>query len=460
MSAHTRDLLEDGRSSLAIGRPDGGAGRSPDAGPRHPGRPRAPPGGGGPRPRRREGALPRPIPGCRDSLLAPRLRPVPFRPGFGPLRRGLRPRGTPDVRPALRGRPDASLSRFAAMGKLRSEAFRIKRVRRLLPLLILFAAALPAPGGGPLTIPYEMFRLPNGLTVIVHEDRSRPVVAVNLWYHVGSAREAPGRTGFAHLFEHIMFNGSENVPMGAFDQWLEGVGGDNNGSTSTRPDELLGARPVERRRDRALPRVRSDGLAPRHDDPERVNQQRDVVKNERRQSYENRPYGMAEILVGEALFPKDHPYHWPVIGYMDDLSAASGEDVEDFLPQLVRPGERQPRPGRRYRREDGARPGREVVRRRPRGPSRAPPVARPVVLTEEKRLVHEDQVDLPRLTLALGYAARLLARRRRAGRRRRRARRAGRTPASTGGSSTRSKSHRTCRPPRTRRSWPRSSRSS
>ncbi len=274
-------------------------------------------------------------------------------------------------------------------------------MRRLMTFLSLLTAALPAlAAGGPLTIPYEMFRLPNGLTVIVHEDRSRPVVAVNLWYHVGSAREAPGRTGFAHLFEHIMFNGSKNVPMGAFDQWLEGVGGDNNGSTTAdRTDywALVPSNAVET----AL-FLESDRMGWLLDTmtAERVNQQRDVVKNERRQSYENRPYGMAEILIGEALFPKDHPYHWPVIGYMDDLSAASDDDVKNFFrtwygpanASLVLAGDIDVRTAR-------------VLAEKwfgdvPAGPKPAPPVARPVVLTEERRLVHEDQVDLPRLTLA------------------------------------------------------------
>ena len=120
-----------------------------------------------------------------------------------------------------------------------------------------------------LAVPYEMFRLPNGLTVIVHEDHSAPIVSVNCWYHVGSGRETPGRTGFAHLFEHLMFEGSKNVPEGAFDRWLEAVGGDNNGSTNERPHQLLGERAGERARDAALPRVRPHGLPARRDEPAR-----------------------------------------------------------------------------------------------------------------------------------------------------------------------------------------------
>jgi zinc protease len=274
-------------------------------------------------------------------------------------------------------------------------------MRRVIPSLLLLAAALPASGGGgPLSIPYEMFRLPNGLTVIVHEDHSRPVVAVDLRYHVGSARETPGRTGLAHLFEHIMFDGSKNVPMGGFDQWLEGVGGDNNGSTTTdRTDywELVPSNAVET----AL-FLESDRMGWLLDtmNAERVNQQRDVVKNERRQSYENRPYGMAEILLDEALFPKDHPYHWPVIGYMDDLSAASVEDVKRFFrtwygpanASLVLAGDLDAKTARAL--------AEKWFGDVPAGPKPAPPAPRPVVLTEEKRLVHEDRVDLPRLTLA------------------------------------------------------------
>jgi zinc protease len=104
--------------------------------------------------------------------------------------------------------------------------------RSLVTLGLMALATAPASPASRLSVPYEMFRLPNGLTVIVHEDHSAPIVSVNCWYHVGSGREAPGRTGFAHLFEHLMFEGSKNVPEGAFDRWLEAVGGDNNGSTT------------------------------------------------------------------------------------------------------------------------------------------------------------------------------------------------------------------------------------
>ncbi|UCH10499.1 MAG: insulinase family protein, partial [Fidelibacterota bacterium] len=165
-----------------------------------------------------------------------------------------------------------------------------------------------------ISVPYTQFKLDNGLNVILHEDHSIPIVSVNVWYHVGSGREKPGRTGFAHLFEHIMFEGSAHVPEGMFDVWLEGAGGNNNGSTNqdrTNYWENVPSNALEL----AL-FLESDRMGYLLDvvSPGQVNGQRDVVKNERRQSYENRPYGIAWITVPELLFPPDHPYHWPVIG--------------------------------------------------------------------------------------------------------------------------------------------------
>jgi zinc protease len=178
----------------------------------------------------------------------------------------------------------------------------------VLVLMALQAAAAAGDGARPpLSVPYETFRLANGLTVIVHEDHTAPLVSVNTYYHVGSGRERPGRTGFAHLFEHLMFEGSKNVPEGAFDQWLEAAGGSNNGSTNgdrTNYWENAPAGALE------LPLfLESDRMGFLLDamSPEKVNGQRDVVKNERRQSYENRPYGMADLAIPDALYQPDHP---------------------------------------------------------------------------------------------------------------------------------------------------------
>ncbi len=182
-----------------------------------------------------------------------------------------------------------------------------------------------------LTVSYSQFTLPNGLNVILHRDTSVPVVAVNLWYHVGSANERVGRTGFAHLFEHVMFEGSMHVPEGSFDTWLEAAGANNNGSTNNDRTNYyidLPSNAVEL----AL-FLESDRMGFLLDDkaPAKVDGQRDVVKNEKRQSVDNQPYGQAFIELAALLYPPGHPYSWPVIGSMEDLTAASFEDVAQFF---------------------------------------------------------------------------------------------------------------------------------
>jgi zinc protease len=189
-----------------------------------------------------------------------------------------------------------------------------------------------------LELAYTQFTLPNGLTVILHEDHAVPLVSTNMWYHVGSAREKTGRTGFAHLFEHLMFMGSGHVKPGEFDDWLEGVGGTNNGSTENdRTNYWIN---VPSNAIELALFLESDRMGYLLDSmtPKTVDAQRDVVKNERRQSYENRPYGQAELLLGELLYPEGHPYHWPVIGYMPDLTAASYDDVVAFFKAYYAPG--------------------------------------------------------------------------------------------------------------------------
>ena len=202
----------------------------------------------------------------------------------------------------------------------------------LLPAVL--AAQSPA---RPLEVPYRQFRLANGLTVILHRDTSVPVVAVNLWYHVGSANERVGRTGFAHLFEHLMFEGSKHVKEGEFDTLLEAAGGNNNGSTSN--DRTNYVIDVPSNALELALYLESDRMAYLLDtmSPARVDGQRDVVKNERRQSYENRPYGMASIELDKMLWPAGHPYSWPTIGYMEDLTAASYDDVVQFFKKYYAP---------------------------------------------------------------------------------------------------------------------------
>ena len=199
------------------------------------------------------------------------------------------------------------------------------------------SAAVRAQGPARLAVPYTEFTLANGLHVILHRDASVPIVTVNVWYHVGSGSEKPGRTGFAHLFEHLMFEGSKHVPEGSFDTWLEGAGANNNGSTTVDRTNYYIDGPSNALE--LMLFLESDRMAYLLDTmtPERVNGQRDVVKNERRQSYENRPYGMPELELDAMLFPPGHPYSWSTIGSMEDLSAASHDDVQQFFRTYYAP---------------------------------------------------------------------------------------------------------------------------
>ncbi len=197
---------------------------------------------------------------------------------------------------------------------------------------LVLAAIISTGAQGPtLSVPNTQFQLPNGLNVILHRDTSVPVVSVNVWYHVGSGHERPGRTGFAHLFEHVMFEGSMHVPEGSFDSWLEAAGANNNGSTSVDRTNYYIDLPANAL-DLAL-FLESDRMGFLLDDkaPDKINGQRDVVKNEKRQGVDNQPYGQAFIELPAMLYPAGHPYSWSTIGSMDDLTAASFEDVARFF---------------------------------------------------------------------------------------------------------------------------------
>jgi zinc protease len=266
-------------------------------------------------------------------------------------------------------------------------------------LALLAVAAVPplraqkAPG-----IPHEKYTLPNGLEVILHVDRSVPIVAVEGFYKVGSGDEKPGRTGFAHLFEHVMFMGSQNVPVGKFDQWLEAAGASNNGSTNFDRTNYYETGPSN-----ALPLMlwldadRMGWLLPTMDKT-KLDLQRDVVKNERRQGVDNAPYGKADETILPVLFPQGHPYSWDVIGSMDDLSAAALDDVKDFFRQYYAPnnatitiaGDFHPDSAKAWvKKYFGAIPrGAMAITR---------PVAPAITLTRDTVLVVEDRVQLPRV---------------------------------------------------------------
>jgi zinc protease len=192
-------------------------------------------------------------------------------------------------------------------------------------------SSAPVRADGDLRIPFTKTTQPNGLVVVLSEDHAVPQVAVNVMYGVGSRMERAGRTGFAHLFEHLMFMGTRRAPTKAFDAWMEEAGGHNNAWTAEDHTDYFDIAPST-----ALPLLlwleadRMRDLGPLID-KEKLDLQRDVVRNERRQSIENRPYGIEELELPKLLWPEGHPYHHPVIGSHEDLEAADVPDVKDFF---------------------------------------------------------------------------------------------------------------------------------
>jgi zinc protease len=258
------------------------------------------------------------------------------------------------------------------------------------------AQAGPA-GSTTIRIPFESYALPNGLTVILSVDHTTPTVAVDVWYHVGSKNELPGRTGFAHLFEHVMFTGSGHVPYGTHDKLTEGVGGQNNGTTSNDRTTYYETVPSNYLEDQLW--LESDRMGFLLDklDLAKLNAQRDIVKNERRQGMDNQPYGRVSEILSQATYPPTHPYSWDVIGSMTDLSAASEEDVKNFFRLYYAPnnafltivGDIDVAQAKAW----VAKYFGDV----PRGKPIARPSVQPVTLKEPQRLVYEDKVTVPRL---------------------------------------------------------------
>jgi len=249
-----------------------------------------------------------------------------------------------------------------------------------------------------VNIPFTQFTLENGLRVIVHEDRRLPMVAVNLWYHVGSKNEQPGRTGFAHLFEHLMFEGSQHYDKGYFHP-LQEAGAALNGSTNADRTNYWEVVPTNAF-DLALwmESDRMGYLLPALTE-QKFETQREVVLNERRQNYENRPYGLATSAILAALFPSNHPYHWMTIGETADLRAAAFDDVREFFKTYYHPANASLVVAGDLETADALERVRAHFEEIPPGPKPVPldPVAE---LTEERRLVLEDRIELPRLYLA------------------------------------------------------------
>lgn len=249
-----------------------------------------------------------------------------------------------------------------------------------------------------IELPFTKRTLGNGLDVIVHEDHHVPIVAVNLWYRVGSKDERPGRTGFAHLFEHLMFEGSEHHNTGYFPP-LQQAGALLNGSTNTDRTNYWEVVPTSAV-DLALwmESDRMGYLLPALT-RERFETQRGVVLNERRQSYENRPYGLAVMAIVEALFPSGHPYSWTTIGAADDIRAMQFEDVQAFFRTYYRPCNASLVLAGDIETERAFDLAGRYFGEFPAG-ERPPSVTATATLARDRRLVQEDRVELPRLYVA------------------------------------------------------------
>ena len=251
------------------------------------------------------------------------------------------------------------------------------------------------------SVPFEKFTLENGLDVVLHVDRSDPVVAIDLAVHVGSGRETPGRTGFAHLFEHLLFLDSENLGYGGLDEMNTRIGGEGtNGFTTTDMTQYYQDAPKD-----ALEKIiwaEADKLGWFINTVTQpvLDNEKQVVKNEKRQSYDNRPFGHNSTVIADAMYPEDHPYDWPVIGSLADLDAATLDDVKTFYRRWYAPnnvtvtlaGDFDPAEARRLMEKYFG----EI----PRGEDVAPMARRPAVLEEAISLFHEDNfATVPQLTL-------------------------------------------------------------
>src|SRR5687767_1479520 len=275
----------------------------------------------------------------------------------------------------------------------------MKRMSALLLMVLVSVLSLAAQT--PSDIPkldIEKYTLANGLEVILSEDHRVPLVGVDLWYHVGPAHEAPGRTGFAHLFEHMMFQGSKHIESDAHFRLLSGAGATGvNGTTGfdrTNYFETMPSNQLEL----AL-WLESDrmGYLLETVDQAKLTNQQDVVRNERRQSTENRPYGIVEEALFQALFPKGHPYHGVIIGSHADIQAAKLDDVRDFFRQYYAPNNATIAIAGDIDKAATKKLVEKYFGTLKRGPA-VPPVKVPTpVITAEKRIVVEDRVELPRI---------------------------------------------------------------
>lgn len=273
-------------------------------------------------------------------------------------------------------------------------------VKKLGILALVLGIGLPGIASTQLDIDYEKYTLDNGLTVILYEDHSTPLVNVNVWYYVGSKNENEGKTGFAHLFEHMMFQGSEHVGDDMHFQYIEEAGGELNGSTSTDRTNYWEDLPKNYLElGLWLESDRMGWLLPAMTQ-KKLDNQRNVVKNERRQNYENRPYGLAYETIFKNLYPEDHPYHWMTIGSMEDLSNATLADVKEFFRHYYHPANASLVVAGDFDPAEAKQLIEQYFGPIPAGPDVQPLSPGEADLAQEKRIVQEDKVQLPRLYMS------------------------------------------------------------
>ncbi|MEP6620937.1 MAG: pitrilysin family protein [bacterium] len=261
-------------------------------------------------------------------------------------------------------------------------------------------SASAAKGSDAVNIPFEKMTLANGLTVLLAPDHSVPQVTVDVWYHVGSKNELAGRTGFAHMFEHVMFTGSGHVPYGMHDRLTEGVGGNNNGSTTNDRTNYYETVPSNYLESALWLEADRMGYLLDKLDEAKFKAQRDIVQNERRQGVDNQPYGRAFELMDYGIYPDTHPYSWPVVGYMTDLQKAGVEDVKNFFRLYYAPANASIAIVGDF---DMAQT-KTLVNKYFSDIKAGAPITRPKVvapvLAGEKRMTFEDRVQVPRLYLS------------------------------------------------------------
>jgi len=253
--------------------------------------------------------------------------------------------------------------------------------------------------GQDLDVPFSKHVLDNGLTVVIHEDHSDPVVAVYLNYHVGSGREEPGRSGFAHLFEHLMFQGSAHVGDDQHFKIVSESGGTLNGTTNRDRTNYFETLPSNQLETALWLEADRMGFLLESVTQEKLDNQRDVVKNERRQNYENVPYAQAEEVVMRALYPADHAYSWTTIGTHEDLTAASLDDVKGFFRRWYGPNNATLAIGGDVDPARALELAKKWFGSLPRGPGVGKPAVRVPALDHDLPLVVEDKVQHPQLSL-------------------------------------------------------------